>query len=140
MTLNITDPAILFPGISLLFLAYTNRYLAIAKIIRELNVYIDKNFDGEFDNNREEQIQSLLARVTLIRYMQLFGILAFIFCIFSISALLFNQVTLGFISFGGSMLSMFISLCVAFMEVWKSGSGLRIEIERTHPKKAQNKS
>lgn len=135
MSLNITDPALLFPGISLLFLAYTNRYLAIAKIIRELNIVIDKHFD----DNREEQIQSLLFRVTLIRYMQLFGILAFIFCILSSSSLLFDKPTLGLIAFSASMLSMFISLCVAFMEVWKSGSGLRIEIERTHQKKIKTK-
>jgi len=45
MTLNITDPAILFPGISLLFLAYTNRYLALASIIRQLNKVIDEHYD-----------------------------------------------------------------------------------------------
>ena len=134
MELNITDPAILFPGISLLFLAYTNRYLTIAKIIRELNIVIDKSFD----HNREEQIQSLLSRVALIRYMPLFGILAFIFCILSISSLLFNNTNLGFITFCGSMMSMFISLCVAFLKVWKSGSGLRIEIERTRPRQTKS--
>jgi len=63
MSLNITDPAILFPGISLLFLAYTNRYLALANIIRQLN----KVIDDHFDENREKQIQDLLARVKLIR-------------------------------------------------------------------------
>ena len=74
MTLNISDPAILFPGISLLFLAYTNRYLAIANIIRSLNKVINE----QYDENRELQIQGLLFRIQLIRYMQLFGILAFI--------------------------------------------------------------
>jgi len=136
MTLNVTDPAILFPGISLLFLAYTNRYLALANIIRKLNEVIDENFD----DNREQQIRNLLARVQLIRYMQLFGILAFICCIFSISSMLLEQQTLGVIAFGGSMIFMFLSLCIAFAEVAKSGDGLRIEIERTHPKKTNNKS
>ena len=42
MTLNITDPAIMFPGISLLFLAYTNRYLALANVIRTLNKDLKK--------------------------------------------------------------------------------------------------
>lgn len=129
-TLNISDPAILFPGISLLFLAYTNRYLAIAKIIRELNNAID----GHYDENRDLQISGLLFRIKLIRYMQLFGVLSFIFCTLSISALLLNSEPLGRLSFGASIASMFISLCVSFLEVFKSGDGLMKEIERTHSK------
>lgn len=136
MALNVTDPAILFPGISLLFLAYTNRYLALANIIRQLNKVIDENYD----ENREQQIRNLLARIKLIRYMQLFGILAFICCIISMSALLLEQQSLGRIAFGGSMTFMFSSLCIAFTEVAKSGDGLRIEIERTHPKNTNNKT
>lgn len=131
MTLNISDPAILFPGISLLFLAYTNRYLAIANIIRQLNKVIDEHYD----ENRELQIQGLLFRIKLIRYMQLFGILAFIFCTASISALLLDFELFGRLAFGASIASMFVSLCMSFLEVAKSGDGLRIEIERTHPKK-----
>lgn len=133
MALNVTDPAILFPGISLLFLAYTNRYLALASIIRQLNNVIDENYD----ENREQQIQNLLARVKLIRYMQLFGILAFIFCTISMSALLIGHQPLGLIAFGCSMISMFLSLCIAFTEVAKSGDGLRMEIERTHLKRSK---
>jgi len=129
MNLNISDPAILFPGISLLFLAYTNRYLAIANIIRQLNQVIDNNFD----ENRERQIQGLLVRVQLIRYMQLFGILAFIFCTLSTGALLLNLDSIALISFGSSIFFLFVSLCASFLEVAKSGDGLRIEIERTHP-------
>ena len=133
MTLNISDPAILFPGISLLFLAYTNRYLAIANIIRQLN----KVIDDHYDENREQQIQGLLFRIKLIRYMQLFGILAFILCTISISALLLSSEFFGKVAFGASISSMFVSLCVAFLEVARSGDGLRIEIERTHHKKSK---
>lgn len=129
MTLNVSDPAILFPGISLLFLAYTNRYLALANIIRQLN----KVIDDHFDENREMQIQGLLIRVRLIRLMQTFGIIAFLFCNVSIGALLIDKIIFGQIAFGASIVSMFISLCFALTEVLKSGDGLRIEIERTHP-------
>ena len=134
--LSITDPAILFPGISLLFLAYTNRYLALASIIRELNKVIDEHYD----NNREQQINNLLVRVKLIRHMQLFGILAFICCIISMSALLLGQQSLGQFSFGASMVCTLLSLCIALAEVAKSGDGLRLEIERTHNKKNSNNS
>ena len=129
MNLNISDPALLFPGISLLFLAYTNRYLAIANIIRQLNHVIDDHFD----ENRERQIQGLLDRVKLIRYMQLFGILAFICCTVSIGALLLTLTLVGRISFGASIFFLLVSLCASFLEIAKSGDGLRLEIERTHP-------
>ena len=131
MTLKLTDPAILFPGISLLFLAYTNRYLALAGIIRELNMVVSTG--AGHDENREKQISNLLARVTLIRLMQLYGILAFLSCTISISAMLVGFQTIGVYAFGGSILFMFISLCFAFLEVARSGDGLRLEIERTHP-------
>jgi len=137
MTLNITDPAILFPGISLLFLAYTNRYLALANIIRKLNEVI-ANADS-YEENREKQIKNLLARVALIRQMQLFGILAFLCCTVSMSALLLGFEWVGLIAFGGSMLCMFISLCLAFLEVARSGDGLRLEIERTHTTKTMSR-
>ena len=136
MALNVTDPAILFPGISLLFLAYTNRYLALANIIRQLNKVIGE----QYDDNREKQIQNLLARIALIRYMQLLGILAFICCTISMSCLLLGFANIGRIAFGGSMMFMFLSLCVAFTEVARSGDGLRLEIERTHPKKPMDAS
>jgi len=131
MTLQITDPAILFPGISLLFLAYTNRYLALASIIRELNKVIANS--TEYDDNREQQIKNLLSRITLIRLMQLQGILAFLSCTISMSALLLGFKLIGQIAFGGSLLFMFMSLCFAYLEVSRSGDGLRLEIDRTHP-------
>ena len=132
MTLKLTDPAILFPGISLLFLAYTNRYLALAGIIRELNMAISAG--SGHNENREKQIDNLLARVTLIRLMQLYGIVAFLSCTTSMSAMLAGFQTIGVYAFGGSIFFMFISLCFAFLEVARSGDGLRLEIERTHPR------
>ena len=133
MNLNITDPAILFPGISLLLLAYTNRYLALANTIRELNKFIASS--DSFDENREDQIKNLLSRIVLIRWMQLYGIASFIFCIISIGALLIGLQFVGTFTFGFSLVLMLISLVVAFLEVARSGDGLRIEIERTHPRK-----
>ena len=133
MNLNITDPAILFPGISLLLLAYTNRYLALANTIRELNKFIASS--DSFDENREDQIKNLLSRIVLIRWMQLYVIASFIYCIISIGALLIGLQFVGTFTFGFSLVLMLISLVVAFLEVARSCDGLRIEIERTHPRK-----
>lgn len=128
MNLSITDPAFLFPGISLLFLAYTNRYLALASIIRSLNT----NVDDHDNDNRVQQIQSIHIRILLIKYMQAFGVVAFLFCIFSMLALVIDQQKTGELLFIGSLSSMTISLLLALTEVLKSGKSLKLELDRTH--------
>ena len=132
MDLSITDPAFLFPGISLLFLAYTNRYLALASIVRKLN----EHSDTEFDENREKQIESLHMRILLIKYMQVFGVLAFLCCVFSMFALVFSLETIAIVLFVLSLLCMTASLFVSLKEILNSGKSLRIELDRTGVKGA----
>ncbi len=131
MTLSITDPAFLFPGISLLFLAYTNRYLALAGIVRTLN----RDIDDSDAPNRVKQIRSLHLRITLIKYMQAFGVVAFLFCIFSMLALMWSHQHSGEVLFIGSLAAMTISLLLSLTEVLKSGQSLKIELDRTHVRK-----
>jgi len=128
MTLSITDPAFLFPGISLLFLAYTNRYLALASIVRALN----SSFEDHDADNRAKQIEAIHLRILLIKYMQAFGVVAFLFCIFSMFALISSQQYSGEVLFMASLVSMTISLLLSLIEVLKSGQSLKIELDRTH--------
>jgi len=134
MTLSITDPAFLFPGISLLFLAYTNRYLALANIIRSLNSHLD---DDESDNIAL-QIQSLHLRIILIKYMQAFGVLAFLFCVLAMLCLLFDQQSGAETLFIASLICMVISLALSLTEIMKSGHSLKIELKRTQNKTNSN--
>lgn len=127
MNLSITDPAFLFPGISLLFLAYTNRYLALANIIRALN----SNSDDQDSDNRSKQIKSLHLRIILIKYMQAFGVLGFLFCVLAMSCLMFERQPLGEALFIGSLGCMVISLSLSLTEILKSGQSLKIELNRT---------
>ena len=127
MTLNITDPAILFPGISLLFLAYTNRYLALAGIVRALN----RDIDDQDAQNRAKQIQSLHLRITLIKYMQALGIVSFILCILSMMCLIWEKQASGEVLFAASLIAMIASLLLSLTEVLRSGQSLKIELERT---------
>ena len=78
MELSITTPALLFPAISLLMLAYTNRFLALANLIRNLN---DKYRTDPNQKHIVQQIRNLRTRIRLIRSMQSFGVLSFIFCV-----------------------------------------------------------
>jgi hypothetical protein len=61
-----------FPNISLLLIAYTNRFLAIANLIRGLKV----KYESERHPDLIAQIKNLHARITLIRDMQALGIAA----------------------------------------------------------------
>ena len=135
MNLSITDPAFLFPGISLLFLAYTNRYLALASIVRKLN----EHGDVEFDENREKQIESLHMRILLIKYMQVFGVLAFLFCVLAMFFLIFSLQKVALVLFVSSLVCMCASLFLSLKEILKSGHSLRIELDRTGVKGALRK-
>ena len=127
MNLSITDPAFLFPGISLLFLAYTNRYLALASIVRKLNDH-DVN---EFDENREKQIESLHMRILLIKYMQVSGVLAFLCCVITMVTLIFSFEKVAAVLFVLSLVFMILSLLLSLKEILQSGESLRIELDRT---------
>lgn len=125
--LRLVDPAFLFPGISLLFLAYTNRYLALANIVRNLNQLITDDCDA----NRIYQIKNLKLRIAYIKLMQFFGALAFIFCVVTMMLLFFNLSEAASYSFFISLSSMLISLVIALIEITQSGKTLDLELERT---------
>ena len=126
MTLNLTDPAILFPGISLLFLAYTNRYLTLAGIIRSLNQKVNE----PDSTNLREQIRSLHLRVQLIKYMQASAVLAFICCISSMVSLVIASEAISASFFFASLVILMVSLLMAFTEILLSGASLRMELNR----------
>ena len=80
MTITLTTPAMLFPAISLLLLAYTNRFLTLASTIRNL----DPTQDQE---NTHAQINNLRTRIQLIKRMQEFGAFSFFLCVLSMLAI-----------------------------------------------------
>jgi hypothetical protein len=78
MELQLSTPALLFSAITLLMLAFTNRFLAIATLIRGLH----KNYLLAPDQEIiVEQIHNLRRRLTLIKNMQLFGVFSFLLCV-----------------------------------------------------------
>ena len=77
--ISINTPALLFPAITLLMLAYTNRFLALASLIRNLH--------SKYKQVREErtiireQIRNLKRRLLLVKQMQGSGIISFFLCV-----------------------------------------------------------
>lgn len=125
MNIEITTPALLFPAISLLLLAFTNRFLAIATLIRNLH---KKHKDNPGARLLEGQIANLRKRLVLIRRMQLLGVSSFFFCVVSMLMLFFNQPVIGNYLFGASMVLLMISLALSIIEVQISTKALELEL------------
>jgi hypothetical protein len=124
MTLSIETPALLFSATSLILLAYTNRFLTIAQIVRGLK----KTYDQEHNKSILLQIKNLNLRLSLIRYMQLFGVLCLFLSVFGMLVLFFDLQTIGIYFFGFSMLSLLISLAISFWEISISVQALRLHL------------
>ena len=127
MEINLTTPALLFPAISLLLLAFTNRFLALAALIRGLR----KQYDVDHDRGLLAQIQNLNKRVLLIRNMQAFGIASLLVCVVCMFALFLNEALLGKLLFGLSLVLMMISLTLSLREILISVNALRLELSKT---------
>jgi hypothetical protein len=125
MTLSIETPALLFSATSLILLAYTNRFLTIAQIIRNLK----KNYDDNHNKNILLEIKNLNLRLTLIRYMQLFGVMCLFLSVFAMLLLYVSQETLGIYIFGASLLFLLISLGISFWEISISVNALRVHLK-----------
>ena len=113
MDISLTTPALLFPTVSLLMLAYTNRFLTLATIIRSLH----DRYKNDQNDNLLGQIANLRFRVYLIRNMQIFGVLSLLFCVISMFALFAGWVTGGQWSFAIALILMIISMLISLREL-----------------------
>ncbi|MBI1192982.1 MAG: DUF2721 domain-containing protein [Bacteroidetes bacterium] len=123
--MTLTTPALLFPAISLLLLAYTNRFLVVAQLIRSLSGSMD-------DTNRRtvhRQIATLKRRVYLIKVMQIFGVVSFLLCTVSMFLIFLQQLVWGSWLFGISILSLSISLVYSLYEISISTQALNIILD-----------
>lgn len=125
MELQLSTPALLFSAITLLMLAFTNRFLAIATLIRGLH----KNFLKEPESELiVEQIHNLRRRLTLIKNMQLFGVFSFLMCIVCMYLLFLGYTAAANWVFVASMLSLLISLMISLVEIQISTKALNLEL------------
>jgi len=124
MNLSIETPALLFSATSLILLAYTNRFLTIAQIVRGLK----KTYDEKENKSILIEIKNLNLRLTLIRYMQLFGVLSLFLSVFGMLVLFMEWKLVGIYIFGASLLSLLISLGISFWEISISVKALRVHL------------
>lgn len=124
--LEISTPALLFPAVSLLFLAYTNRFLHLASLVRTLH----RDWIELKDEALRAQIVNLRRRLVLIRWMQLLGAVSLLLCVLSMVEIYFGKDTAGIISFIAALILMAASLVCLIAEIWCSGGALQILLKR----------
>lgn len=139
MRLELTTPALLFPAISLLLLAYTNRFLSLAALIRQLHERYSEGHEATVLG----QIANLRARVRLIRTMQALGVGSFFGCVFCMFLLFvgFMQVAQGV--FVLSLLLLMVSLALSVWEIQMSVGALDLQLsdlEAAHSRHEQGRS
>jgi cellobiose-specific phosphotransferase system component IIC len=123
--LSITTPALLFPAITLLMLAYTNRFLAIAALVRKLHDEYGKAEERKF---LHKQISNLRTRISMIRNMQALGVLSFLLCIICMYLIFREYDTASKWVFALSLLSLLTSLIFSLFEIILSTRAIDLEL------------
>src|SRR5258708_6940798 len=127
MPFTLNTPALLFPAITLLMLAYTNRFLALATLIRNLHTKYQ-----QVPEKREvirEQIKNLKRRLELVKQMQASGIFSFFLCVLCMLSVYFEYPMGAFGMFGLSLVFLLLSLALSLNEIYISTRALEIELK-----------
>ncbi|MCC2547033.1 DUF2721 domain-containing protein [Hymenobacter sp. BT175] len=125
MQITLTTPALLFPALSLMLLAYTNRFLALANRVRTLK----SQYQTTHSAHLMKQIQSLRRRLVIIRNMQAVGSAGMFGCVLAMFLLFADQVKAGQAVFGGSLIALLVSLAMSLREILISVDALNIELD-----------
>lgn len=125
MDLSLNTPALLFPAITLLMLAYTNRFLGLSNRIRSLH---DKYPSIENKNSLLLQIKNLRLRLHIIRYMQLLGAFSFLMCIICMFCIYSNYQQAAHVIFAISLATLAMSIMFSLWEIQISTKAMEIEL------------
>lgn len=122
--LTLTTPALLFSAISLIMLAYTNRFLAYAAIVRGLR---DKYLESK-DEYLIFQIKNIKQRLNLTRWMQIFGISSLLFCVLTMFLIYIDFKLLAAWCFGFGLVLLIVSLGILIKEIQISTHALNVHL------------
>jgi Protein of unknown function (DUF2721) len=124
MKLELNTPGLLFPAISFLLLPYTNRYLTLANLLRNLQ----RQWDADRDQRYLDQIRVLRRRVTLIRWMTTFVVTAMLCNVVCILAVFEGWDSAARPLFVVAMLSLVLSLSISLFEIQLSTHALNMQL------------
>lgn len=122
--IDLTTPALLFPAISLLMLAYTSRFITLANLVRALHSKYQENPEDKYAG----QIFNLQKRLAIIKNMQIFGALSFFFCVVSMFLIFAGFGVFANYIFGFSLLLLLASLGLLVYELHLSIHAINIQL------------
>ena len=122
--LTLTTPSLLFSAVSLILLAYTNRFLAYAQVVRNLK----ENYRKEPSKIALDQIKNLKKRLYLTRAMQVLGICSLLLCVVCTFLIYIGLQTAAVYTFAVALLLLVASLAVSIKEILISVHALEIHL------------
>ena len=122
--LTLTTPAVLFSAISLLLLAFTNRFLALANLVRNLHA----EYKQKPDKNIFGQIKNLKTRLNLIRNMQIYGIVSLLLCVLCMFLIYIDWNRIAEFIFGLALILLILSLALSVREIQISVKALNLQL------------
>jgi hypothetical protein len=125
MDIDLTTPSLLFPTVSLLLLAYTNRFVTLASVVRQLHASHLASPNPVY----LMQIANLRLRIRLIRDMQFFGVLSLLLCTICMILLFCGWHDAGKFAFAISLGCMIVSLVLSLVEIRMSVHALDVHLQ-----------
>ena len=129
--LGLTTPAVLFSAISLIMLAYTNRFLAYASLVRELHARFKQSHDAVL----LRQIINMKRSLRLTRAMQILGISSLLFCVVTMFLIYVEWTTIAEVVFGVALIMLILSLAISIREIQISSQALDLQLGDMEEKK-----
>lgn len=127
MDYSFTSPALIFPAISLLMLAYTQRFLTLSDLVRQLHKrYLDSNNQ---DKSAKGQMTNIAKRINIIRYTQMLGALSFSLATLAMIAFRFISESVSLTFFILALLSLLGSLLLLMYELHISVNAIKIQLQ-----------
>ena len=123
--LTLATPALLFSAVSLIMLAYTNRFLSYAQLVRTLK----DQYIRQHSEVTAAQIENLRRRLYLTRSMQVLGISSLLLCVVTMFLIYVGFQLLSVYVFGIALLLLIASLGVSVWEIHISVKALEIHLK-----------
>lgn len=132
--LTLATPSLLFSAVSLIMLAYTNRFISYAQLVRGLAMDYKEHPSEDLQN----QIDNLRKRLYLIRLMQILGIFSLFLCVVTMLLIYVGMFSIAVYVFGLGMLSLVASLGVSINEIMISVKALEIHLGKIEENRKKN--
>jgi len=128
--LTLTTPALCFSALSLLLLAYTNRFLSYAQVVRTLY----KQYKTDKDYLLLGQIENLRLRLRLIKHMQLQGIGSLLMCTVTMLLIYIGCQNWAIVAFALALLMLVFSLSISVWEIFVSVKAIDLHLSELENK------